>query len=227
MEEDPDFVTWASHEALSPHSIACLMLGVVPPQIEPDLLRPSGNPPPIPAEVLDLVDHQEWRGEYERIYRTLCSGIENTKLSLMPSGQPSVCDAVEYLTEVGHCNDWPASFFETPFYKAVRSKRPSRVDELENKVATLNTLLEDSEAALAKSGKGRSYTTRNLEWLDRAIDEFYNTYPEECPTTKYVVDWLVAESKKQGDPVTPTTAKKIAALLTPDSRKEGGRISRK
>lgn len=227
MEEDPDFVTWASHEALSPHSIACLMLGVVPPQIEPSLLRPSGNPPPIPEEVLDLVDHQEWRGEYERIYRALCSGIENTKLSLMSSGQPSVCDAVEYLTEVGHRNRWPASFFEAPFYKAVRSKRPSRVDDLEARVATLNMLLEASEAALAKSGKGRSYTTRNLKWLDRAIDEFYSIYPEDCPTTKGVAAWIVAESKAQDDPVTPTAAKRIAAVLTPDQRMEGGRISRK
>lgn len=56
MDEELEYVTGASYESLPPHSIACLMLGVLPPRTEPDLSRPSGNPPPMPRDVLDLVD---------------------------------------------------------------------------------------------------------------------------------------------------------------------------
>lgn len=77
------------------------------------------------------------------------SGIDNGEVSLMSSGPASLFDAIKYLFEVGHRNRLDASFFERPFCQAERARRPSRVDALDDEVATLTMQLLALEAEVA------------------------------------------------------------------------------
>ena len=227
MNDQPDYVSWASMETLSPHAIACLTLGVTPPSIDPPIAGRRGSPPAVPIEAQTTLDLSDWQTDYERIYLPLRSGIDAGKIACQPNGEPSVTDAIQYLRNAAEANNWQNWLKDTEFYKVASQRGLGTIEMLEVQLACQEEEIKQKDEALAKYQAAGAYTNKNLRWLNRAITELFDEYPGRCPTTDYVADWIVSQSKAERDPVTPTSANRIAMILTPDERKTGGRRSRK
>jgi len=215
----PDYVTWASLESLSPHAIACLFLDVHPTP-DPAISLPLGAPPAIPEDFADDFDQNEWDASYHRIYCPLRSGLLASVFKCPVAHQISPVDAIEYLNRVAYENNWDDGFFESEFFKTVRAKRSSRTQLLEAEVESLKAKLEAASSRCA-------YSTPQLQWLFRAIEEHYDNYPKRTPKKETVVNWIVEQSEAEGCPVTKTSATRIAVVLTPPDRKLGGLLPRK
>lgn len=227
MIDQPDYVSWASMETLSPHAIACLTLGVTPPSIDPPIAGRRGCPPARPSDAQTTLDLSDWQTDYERVYLPLRSGIDAGVIVRRLNGEPSVTDAIRYLTSVAEANNWMEWLADTEFYKVVSRRGPSTIEMFEVQLACLDDEIREKTEALAKYEAARQYTNANLRWLNLAIAEHFDEYPDRCPTTEFVTNWIVDESRKAGESITPTSAKRIAMILTPDERKIGGRRSRK
>lgn len=230
MTNLPDYVSWASMETLSPHAIACLTLGVTPPSREPRNVGRKGSPPPLPSEAGVMIDSAEWQQDYERVFLPLRSGIDSGQLVCQTkNGEPTVTDAIQYLKHVAETNNWLGWLEDVEFYKVVSRQGSCAIAALELQIICLEEEIREKSEALAKcqtAGLG-TYTNTNLVWLRRAINELFDEYPERCPTTDHVTKWIVDESARENQPVSRTSAKRIAVILTPDERKTGGRRPRK
>ena len=214
-------------ETLSPHAIACLTLGITPPSIDPPLSGRRGATPAIPFEVEEVVDWSDWKADYERIYLPLRSGIDAGKVVCQQNGEPLVSEAIEYLRSSAEANNWINWLENNEFYKVASQRGFSTIEKLEAQVARHEQEIKKPNGELEKSRKGITYTNKNLRWLNLALAEFFDEYPTLTPVTKGVANWIMNQSIKKNDPVSKTAAERIAMILTPDERKNGGRRSRK
>lgn len=223
MSSSPDYVTWASLETLSPHAIACLMLGVEPTCWAPGVARDGGVPPSIPYDALDLIDQDDWRKGYERIYRCLRVAVESSVLAVKANGEPSICNAMDYLQHVAETNMWLEQITDAEFFRVIRGRLPSRVSILEQQLVELKEAL-DAKPGASSAAEGERYINSDLKWLFSALDEFQDDYlGDKPPGTEFVSKWIVDQSARLGEKVSNTMAMRIARVLTPNERKAGGR----
>lgn len=222
-EDEPDYVLWAASTALTHHAIACLFLGVNPNAREPSDSDRLGRAPAMPDDVRDRVDLAEWERDYRRIYVTLKEALTAREVSTDNSGRTHLDNALRFLAGKARLGGWIDDVTEHPFYKAWSSQAGTSACLPEQHIRELEAQLVEAQATITRLKQRSAYRTNLLAWLDEVIDQYFFEGYDTPPTSEEIVNFVIRSSKANGQPVSPSAAKAIATILTPEDRRRGGR----
>jgi hypothetical protein len=209
MSTKADLVTWASLEALSPHEIACLCLGVEPRKTKND--QPAW--PSIPEDLVGTCDQEEWDNDYRRVTRILTRAIEEGAVETTTTGRLKAHLAIAYLDKVAKHDPAVGWFAECEFAKLVRNKQDSSDDNikiLQDKIAQL-------EDKIARCEARATYMTPMLTLVYKVIEQYYAAY-SRYPKKDTVIDFL----KQQQPSLSAKKMDAIWAVACHPSQEKGG-----